>query len=240
MAISRPLRRLRGVIIHRSSVREKDRVIEAFTREEGRVRFFAPGVRHVVSRRAGHLETLMESQLVLAHSSRGDNVSEARVLKSFPRLREDYNRLETIFEAIKLIRDYLGESQKDVLLYDVLLGCMEASDKKQEPPDYLLEIVVAHILRSIGCLPDLQTCTQCRQKLEANNFSFKPSRGFECRKCSGSAQKELTDIVKLLRIFLVNKEAAYKLAIPGETLRQLRKVTRSLLRNQGGIVRDWR
>jgi hypothetical protein len=34
--MSSGLRRLKGLIIHRSMVREKDMIIEAFTREEGR------------------------------------------------------------------------------------------------------------------------------------------------------------------------------------------------------------
>ena len=97
-------------------------IIEAFTREEGRVSFFAPGIRHVSSRRAGHLETLMETNLVLVSSKRGNSLSEARVIKTFPMLRTDYDRLEVVYDIVKTLRHYTGEGQGDTKLYDVVIN----------------------------------------------------------------------------------------------------------------------
>ncbi len=231
------LHRVHGIIIYRSSVREKDRIIEAYTREEGRVRFFAPGVRHVVSRRAGHLETLMESGLVLVKGKKGYSISEARTINSFPKLREDYDKVSKVFEIIKMLRQHVEEGQKDEVLYDVLLSVLKVSDQENHPPDYLFEIVATHVLRSSGSLPDLFLCTRCRRKLEANKFSLKNDQGFLCADCGGREDKQLTNAVKVIRLFLAPTSSIYKLSIGESTQRLLRGIISDLLHSQGGIVR---
>lgn len=232
------LRRLRGLIIHRSMVREKDMIIEAYTREEGRVSFFAPGIRHVSSRRAGHLETLMETSLVLATSKRGNSLSEARVLKTFPQLRTDYERLEIIYDIVKTLKHYTGEGQGDAKLYDIVVSCLLHANQEKDVPQFLREIVAVQLLRFLGALPDLYSCTHCRKRLKANAFSYKSSdRGFWCEGCGGKNEPIMTDVVKIIRIFLTGNEDVFKLQIPNEVLRRLRQVTLDLLREQGGVAK---
>lgn len=231
------LRTLRGLIIHRSSVREKDRIIEAYTREEGRVSFFAPGVRHVASKRAGHLETFMETKLTLAHSKKGSVLSEARVINTFSDLRSDYDRLNFAFEIIKLIRQYTAEGQNDALLYDTVISCISLCSK-ENPPAYLQDIVATHVLRQIGGLPDLYFCTQCREKLAPKKFSLRASdRGFWCEKCGGISDSELTETVKLMRLFIKYPQKSQKLMVPDSILRLTRTTIGKILRTQGGVVR---
>lgn len=225
------LKRLRGIIIHRSAVREKDIIIEAYTREEGRVSFFAPGIRHTASRRAGHLETLMETSLVLVQSKRGSSLSEARVINTFPRLRADYDRLETIFEIVKMLRHYTGEGQGDAVLYDVVLSCLRIVDNEVVLPKFIEEIVAVQLLRHLGTLPDLYACSRCRKKLVAGDFSLRASDlGFWCNACGGKKDVALTDLVKIIRIFLLGKENMFKLKISDTNLRRLRQITQGLLR----------
>lgn len=222
------------MIIHRSSVREKDWVIEAFTREEGRVSFFAPGVRHVASRRAGHVETLMETNLVLSRSKRGNSLSDARVFRTFPRLRMSYERLEIVYDIVKLLRGYTDEGQGDSRLYDTVIKCFMVVDESAKMPVYLREITTVQLLRFLGLLPDLYHCTQCRRKLTAGEFSLMVgNRGFWCVSCGGKNDARATDLVKIVRIFLEAKDVAWKLKFSDLILRDLRHFMQKLLRAQG-------
>lgn len=213
-------------------------IIEAYSREEGRVSFFAPGIRHVSSRRAGHLETLMETNFVIATSSKGNSLSEARVLKTFSNLRTDYDRLEIVYDIVKTLRHYTGEGQGDTKLYDTLINCLVVADKSKEMPPFLPEIVTVQLLRFLGALPDLFYCTQCRKRLRAGSFSLKNNdRGFWCNECGGESDEALTGIVKIIRIFLIGGENIYKLRISENDLRRLRRLTQGLLRAQGGVAK---
>ena len=213
-------------------------IIEAYTREEGRVSFFAPGIRHVASRRAGHLETLMETNFVIASSRKGNSLSEARVLKTFSKLRTDYDRLEVIYDIAKTLRHYTGEGQGDVKLYDTVIACLGVANQSKEMPRFLPEIVAVQLLRFLGALPDLYFCTQCRKRLKSNYFSLRSNdRGFWCCDCGGESDEVLTSVVKILRIFLVGKENIFKINIPNDVLHKLRSLTQGLLRAQGGVAK---
>jgi DNA repair protein RecO (recombination protein O) len=219
-------------------VREKDMIIEAFTREEGRVSFFAPGIRHVSSRRAGHLETLMETNLVLVSSKRGNSLSEARVIKTFPMLRTDYDRLEVVYDIVKTLRHYTGEGQGDTKLYDVVINCLTCANESKETPRFLREIVAVQLLRFLGALPDLYSCTHCRKRLKANDFSFKShERGFWCSDCGEEKDEIMTAVVKIIRIFLAGNEKIFKLQISDGVLQRLRQISLELLRAQGGVAK---
>ena len=233
------LRRLRGLVLHRTPVREKDRIVEAFTREEGRVRLFAPGVRHVASRRAGHLEPLMETRLVVSRSLRGDTIREARVLQTFPRLRERLERLRFAYALARLLREYTGEGIRDVVLYDVVLRMFAVSDSLRPLPPLLIESAHVQFLKSLGALPDLYRCTHCRQPLKAYAFSLRGShRGFWCTTCRGREDRLLTDVVKVLRVFLRDPVPPRSLRVPVGVQRRLREIIRTLFRSQalGGRV----
>lgn len=233
------LRCLRALILHRTPVREKDRIVEAFTREEGRIRLFAPGVRHVTSRRAGHLEPFMETRLVVSRSSRGDTIREARVLRAFPRLRERLERLQLAYTLARLLREYTGEGIRDLSLYDAILRLFATADVPRPLPPLLVESAQAQLLKSLGALPDLYRCTHCRQPLRACAFSLRSSqRGFWCASCGGKSDALLTDVVKVLRLLMGNTVAPRSLRVPADVQRRLRAVLRSFFRSQqfGGRV----
>lgn len=233
------LRRLKGLIIHRSSVREKDRIIEAYTLEEGRVSFFAPGVRHIASRRAGHLETFMETNLILSSGSRGSSLSEARVSRAFPNLRTSYEKIEVIYEIVKMLRNYTGEGQGNKILYDTLLSCVTISDQKENPPGYLREIMAVRLLRFLGALPDLYYCSSCRKRLKENDFSLRGAdRGFWCGACGGEKDAQLTDVLKMMRIIINGKENIFNLKISDTVSGRLRRITQALLRGQGHVAKQ--
>lgn len=225
------MRRLRAFILHRTSVREQDRVIEALTREEGRIRVFAPGVRQVASRRAGHLEPFMETRLVVARSGRGDTVSEARTLRAFPRAREDLARLHFLFDMARLLREGTAEGQRDPALYDATLALAAAADAGASLPPFLLESAQVQVLRSLGAFPDVYRCTHCRKELRAGEFSLRSSRrGFWCRNCGGRPDLPLTDAVKLFRLFLRHPVPAASLVVSESTARCLKDVLTALVR----------
>jgi DNA repair protein RecO len=225
------LRRLQAFVLTRTPVREADRIVEAFTREEGRVRLFAPGVRTVSSRRTGHLEPLMETRLVVSHSRQGGAIREARVMRSFPRLRADLQRIAVAFAIARLVRDHTGEGVRDVRLYDAILTIIAAADRAGETPKLLLESAAVHVLRSLGGLPDLFRCTHCRNPLQENAFSLRGTqRGFWCTACGGTADAPLTDAVKLARVFLAHPVTATQVRVSADVLTRLHDMIRTLLR----------
>lgn len=240
------LRRLRALIVHRTPAREKDRVVEVFSREEGRLKLLAAGVRRFPSRRAGHLEPLLESQLVVSTSARGDSIRDARVLRAFPRLRADLRRVRAAYAIVRLLREGTGEHLADPALYDAAVALFEALDARDAAPAPALVVLSAEIqlLRHLGLLPETRTCAQCRSALRADQFVFDRRRsGFVCRSCAGNvaAAPDLTDAVKLLRLLANQPVPPANVAVTGAPVRELQRVLRTLflpLKTQVGLRRE--
>lgn len=224
------IRRLHALILHRTPVREKDRVVEVFSREEGRLRLLAAGVRRFPSRRAGHLEPLMETAIIVSTSSRGDSIRDARVLRAFPRLREHLGRLAIAYRLARLLRDGTGERLPDDDLYraaSALLGALDAPGVRPTPLFALSADL--QLLRHLGLVPDLYTCARCRKPLRAQQFSFhRRVPSFTCRDCVPSAptNSSLTDAVKVMRLLLKDPVPPPTLQIPDAVIREIAGILR--------------
>lgn len=237
------LRRLRAIVLHRTPVREKDRVVEVFSREEGRLKLLAAGVRRFPSRRAGHLEPLLESALVVSASARGDSIRDARVLRSFPRIREDLNRLRVAYYLAQLLREGTGEHFPDAHLYDAAHALFGALDRSGVPVTPLLVLSAdIQLLQHLGSLPDASACTRCRRPLFKEAFSFDArAPGFVCRQCAPGVAVGpiLTDAVKLLRLLAAHAVPPPRLRVPSAVIRELAvmiRLIREPLRTRLGLA----
>jgi DNA repair protein RecO (recombination protein O) len=68
---------------------EADRLLWLYTRELGKVRVVAKGVRKLRSRKAGHLEPFAHTRLQLARGRDMLIVTQAETINAFLNLRED-------------------------------------------------------------------------------------------------------------------------------------------------------
>lgn len=227
------LRRLRALILHRTPVREKDRVVEVFSREEGKLILLAAGVRRFPSRRAGHLEPLMESRLVVSTSARGDSIRDAKVMDAFPRIRQDLRRLRVAYSVIKLLHEGTADHLPDARLYDAMRALLIAIDRSLQLRTSLwLLSARVQLLLHLGAIPDTAACGRCRRPLVAGEFSFsRESTGFLCRRCMAfKPAPPLTDAVKLLRLLRAQPVPPENLQVPAEVTRELGGILRQLLR----------
>lgn len=70
-----------GIVIKRKNVGEADRVLTIFTRQYGKIRVIAKGIRKITSRRAGHLELFQPSSLIIHKGKTWDIISGASQLE---------------------------------------------------------------------------------------------------------------------------------------------------------------
>lgn len=121
-----------AVVLKRRNAGETDRIITIFSKEYGRMRVIAKGVRRVKSRRAPYLEVFSHASLVLHKGKTWESVSEATPIHSFSSLRERLPRISAGYYLCELIEVLLPERQehRDVyaLLLEYLLKLNDAAD----------------------------------------------------------------------------------------------------------------
>ncbi len=143
-----------AIVLKRRNVAETDRVVTIFSKEFGRMRVYARGVRRVHSRRSAYLEVFSNTALVLHRGNAWDNVTEATPLHAFSSLRSDLPRVSQGYYICELVDALLPERQEHRDVYTLLLDTLTAlNDNTQTDPVAVSEQFALELLRILGYLP---------------------------------------------------------------------------------------
>lgn len=142
-----------AIVLKRRNVGEADRVVTIFSKEYGRMRVIAKGVRRVHSRRAAHLEVFSHTLLVLHRGKTWDSISEAAPKHAFSALRQSLLRVSHAYYLCELVDALLPERQEHRDVYTLLLGALTAlNDIEGNDPVEVSEQFALELLRILGYL----------------------------------------------------------------------------------------
>ncbi|MDO8573324.1 MAG: DNA repair protein RecO [Candidatus Daviesbacteria bacterium] len=117
--------RVEGVILKRRNLGEADRILTVFTHQKGKITVLAKGVRRITSRRGGNVELLNRSLMYL-HPARSFLIlTEAQVLDTYSKLKEDLILSATAFHIIELTDRMTAENQENMILYEHLVHVLQ-------------------------------------------------------------------------------------------------------------------
>jgi DNA repair protein RecO (recombination protein O) len=148
-----------GVVLRTIKLGEADRIVTIQTRERGKVRAVAKGIRKTSSRFGGRLEPTSHVSLQLYEGRELDTITQVESLESFRLLREDLDRLAralTLLEAVDLVGQ---ERQADERLLDMLLGALRALERRGSPT--LVPAFLFRLLAHEGLAPEVDGCGAC-------------------------------------------------------------------------------
>src|SRR5436190_21162003 len=100
---------------------EADRIVTFFSRDEGKIRAVAKGVRRTTSRSAGHLEPFTLSDVMFAVGRELDVVSQADTLESFRQVREDLVLTTHAYYLAEVVDLLTEEREENRAIFDILV-----------------------------------------------------------------------------------------------------------------------
>jgi DNA repair protein RecO (recombination protein O) len=158
-----PLYRDEAIVLRTHKLGEADRIITMLSREHGRIRAVAKGVRRTTSRWGSRLEPFTHVDLQLAEGRSLDVVTQAETLTPFhSRLGLDYERytagtvmLET---AERLVTE---EGQPAVQQFLLLVGGLRAMTTGEHPASAILDSYLLRSLAVAGYAPSFEACARC-------------------------------------------------------------------------------
>ncbi|MEK7572868.1 MAG: DNA repair protein RecO [Patescibacteria group bacterium] len=116
-----------GIVIRRRNIGEADRLLTIFTKESGKIRIKAPGVRRITSRRSPHIELLNLSALTLYSSSRSNIplLTEAQTIRDFDFIKKDLKRIGFAFYICELVDKLCPPDQENRRIFYLLRETLE-------------------------------------------------------------------------------------------------------------------
>ena len=177
-----------AVVIRTQKLGEADRIITLFTREHGRVRAVAKGVRRTKSKFGARLEpgSLVDIQLYVGKTF--DIVTQVESLENFgDDLAADYQKwtiASTLLEAAERFTANEGEPALQQFL--LLVGALKALAYQSHDPSLILDAYLIRSLSIAGYAPSMTICSRCEAPGPHKYFSL-VGGGSVCIDCKPSA-----------------------------------------------------
>ncbi len=168
--------RVEAIILRHTDWGETDRLLVLYTREKGKLRAIAKGVRRIHSRKAGHIEPFTRSALQLAVGRDFWLVTQAETIVFYPSLAEDLLRTGYAAYMVELIDRFTMEEGQNAALYSLFA---ETLQRIAEEPDPFVAVRYGEIrmLEQFGFRPELFQCVKCGAEITAQDQFFSAELG---------------------------------------------------------------
>jgi DNA repair protein RecO (recombination protein O) len=233
---SRPPRiyRTEAIVLRQRRLGEADRIVTFFSPQLCKIDAVAKGVRKQTSRKAGHLEPLSWTSLLLATGQNLDIITQSETVESFLPVREDLQRLARGLYVCELVDRSTGERVENYPVFRLLAETLRRL-AGSDAIDLAVRFFELHLLEELGYRPRLGVCVSCSGALTPVTNGFSPALGgVVCPACWQSSPGLLrlsVTCLKLLRLLQSGRfEDAARLRIGPDLATELESVLRGYLR----------
>ncbi|WP_298211781.1 DNA repair protein RecO [Ferrimicrobium sp.] len=174
----------RAVVIRTWPLGESDRIVTLFTREHGKIRAVAKGVRGAKSRISGLIQPTSELDLLLYRGRELDVIQQASLLQAhLARVGVDPGQFGSALEWLEAIDNLTVDRHPDPVVYELMnRGLRLLAD---EPAPSLLGALLMRLLDIEGYAPNLSVCGLCGSAVGVFvGFDFASSAP-RCSGCGG-------------------------------------------------------
>lgn len=177
-----------AVVIRTQKLGEADRIITMLTREHGRIRCVAKGVRRTKSKFGARLEPGSHIDVQLFIGKTFDTVTQVEAIENFgDELSRDYRRW-TISSAILETAERFTSQEREPALqeYHLVVGGLRALAEARHDPSLILDAFLLRSLALGGYAPSMTICSRCEKPGPHRYFSL-VGGGSVCADCRPSA-----------------------------------------------------
>ena len=222
------LYRTDALILRRADFGEADRLLTVFTPERGKLKLLAKGARKTTSRKAGHVELFMLTDMLIAKGRTWDIISQAEIVEPYRVLREDLDKTSHAYYLAELIDRFMEEYDANRPLFELLVFTLARLNNADDP--YMaLRYFEMHLLSLTGYQPQLHFCIVSGEALEPVENYFHMAEGGmmspEYGQQRPNAEPVPLAVLKVLRFLQTEPwEKAARLQLTPATRQQVEKL----------------
>jgi DNA repair protein RecO (recombination protein O) len=185
-----PVYKAEAIVLRHQALGESDRIITLFTREYGKVRAVARGVRRSTSRLAGRIEPFTHARLLLARGRTLDVIAQAEIVRPFPGVRTALLRSAYAAYVVELVDRGVAERDRHEEIFVLIIDALGNLERAREDDAEMAALGFAVRLAGLlGYQPETAACVECGRRLPrtwgaAGAWAFSPlSGGALCPAC---------------------------------------------------------
>lgn len=154
---------------------EADKIIMMYSRDKGLIKCIAKGCKKFNGKLGGRMDMFVANNLLLTKGKSMDTVSQAEILNSFFRIRQDSDKMFYSMYCVETVKNFGEENDEDSKeIYDLLYSVLtKISDSKTEDETVLAVLKFQlKMMKIFGYSPELTTCTICNTPIEDKYSKF--------------------------------------------------------------------
>jgi len=158
-------------------------MLTLFTREMGKLRLVAKGVRKLRSRKAGHLEPFTQVSLLVSRGRDISIITQAETIHANLPLKEDLLLLGYASYVVELLDRFTYEEGENRSLYRLLVDSL-ATLASGDEPGRVLRYYEVRLLDLLGYRPQLFQCAKGNEDIHPEDQYFSAEHGgVLCPRC---------------------------------------------------------
>lgn len=118
-----------GIILKKIDIGEADGLLVIFTKDFGKIRAYAQGVKKESAKLKGHLEILNHSSLQFVLGKSGERLTHASLINFWPEIRQHSEKLHAAWSIKELVDANCMPGEKDEGLWNLLISSFEALER---------------------------------------------------------------------------------------------------------------
>ncbi|MGM0500989.1 MAG: DNA repair protein RecO [Bacillota bacterium] len=212
-----------AIVLRHYELGEADKIIVLFSRERGKIRVVAKGVRKTKSTLAAGLEPFTHNH-ILVYQGNSDlgNLSQCDIETSFADLRSDFVKTAYASYAAELVNELTIDNDINKLLFDLLLltyRLLSTSEKN----NLIIRTFELKLLNILGYRPHLDNCVKCGAELDSNFYFSAAEGGLLCSSCTGNWNQKISlGTIKFMnRLLDSNYKSLMRLNLPAYAKEEL-------------------
>lgn len=124
-----------GIVLKKVDSGEADAFFVLYTKDFGKMRALAQGVKKEAAKLKGHLETFNFASLQFVLGKNGERLTSASLLNHWPQIRGDFKKLAAAHYVAELIEKHCFPGDRDSALWDLIAGVfltLEGADSGEQ------------------------------------------------------------------------------------------------------------
>jgi len=199
-----------AVVLRHTDWGEADRLLTLYSREHGKLRAIAKGVRKIQSRKAGHLEPFTRVTIMLAKGHDLWIVTQAEAIDLYQPIREELQKMGQAAYVVELLDRFTYEEGQNWQLYKLLTETLERLSSGED--DFIpIKYYEMRLLELLGYRPLLFECAACGADITARDQYFSADLGgVLCPMCANRGQSSRPVSLEALRFLRHIQRSTYK------------------------------
>lgn len=217
------------VVLRHSDWGEADRLLVLYSREAGKLRAVAKGVRKLKSRKAGHLEPFTRVKLLLARGREFWIVTQAETVDAYLPVREDLVRTAYAGYVIELLDRSTYEEGENQALYHLLVDTLGRVSTLPDP-FFAVRYYEIRLLDLLGFRPELTHCARCGEAIKPEDqYLDAPEGGVLCPNCGQSVATARPISMRALKFLRHYQRSTFQEALRLEVTPGMKREVETLL-----------